>query len=313
MKSLFTVSGVVLAHICVFLLLVNGCRGPESAPETWGSDTSIYSGGARNSAVPAEAEPVLSAEAGPVPAEAKKARPEPAQSAPAASEADAEKSVAPFIRFTSASGKETVYVVKKGDYLSTIGLRHGVTAKEIADANGIGLNDKILVGQKLKIPAAKPKAEEKNVVAEGEIYVVKKGDVLGTIARKHKISVAQLKKANNLKSDMIRVGQKLVIPTKKAAGTPEKSAAPAEKKSEEKAPTEKSAPAAKPAEAPEKPADSEPTAKEASVAEEPVEIDENFGMPEGGFRQFDEAAPAENPEATAAPAEAVPAEGTPAA
>ena len=83
--------------------------------------------------------------------------------------------------------------------------------------------------------------------------------------------------------------------------------------SEEKAPAEKSAPAAKPAEAPEKPADSEPAAKEASVAEEPVEIDENFGMPEGGFRQFDEAAPAENPEETAAPAEAVPAEGTPAA
>ena len=203
--------------------------------------------------------------------------------------------------------------MKKGDYLSTIGLRHGVTAKEIADANGIGLNDKILVGQKLKIPAPKPKAEEKKVVAEGEIYVVQKGDVLGTIARKHKISVAQLKKANNLKSDMIRVGQKLVIPTKKAAGTTEKSAAPAEKKSEEKASAEKSAPAAKPAEAPEKPADSEPAAKEASVAEEPVEIDENFGMPEGGFKQFDEAAPAENPEETAAPAEAVPAEGTPAA
>ena len=36
-------------------------------------------------------------------------------------------------------------------------------------------------------------------------------------------------------------------------------------------------------------------------------------MPEGGFKQFDEAAPAENPEETAAPAEAVPAEGTPAA
>ena len=50
-----------------------------------------------------------------------------------------------------------------------------------------------------------------------------------------------------------------------------------------------------------------------AVAEEPVEIDENFGMPEGGFKQFDEAVPAENPEETAAPAEAVPAEGTPAA
>ena len=43
------------------------------------------------------------------------------------------------------------------------------------------------------------------------IYKVKSGDVLGKIASKHHVSVAKIKKWNNLKSDNIRIGQKLVI------------------------------------------------------------------------------------------------------
>ena len=43
------------------------------------------------------------------------------------------------------------------------------------------------------------------------IYKVQNGDYLGKIASKHRVSVAKIKKWNNLKSDNIRVGQKLVI------------------------------------------------------------------------------------------------------
>jgi len=42
-------------------------------------------------------------------------------------------------------------------------------------------------------------------------YTVKKGDTLSKIASKYHVSVANLKKWNNLKSDMIREGQKLII------------------------------------------------------------------------------------------------------
>lgn len=43
-------------------------------------------------------------------------------------------------------------------------------------------------------------------------YVVQKNDTLGHIALRHGISVSELKRANGLKGDLIRVGQRLEIP-----------------------------------------------------------------------------------------------------
>lgn len=46
-----------------------------------------------------------------------------------------------------------------------------------------------------------------------KIYHVKSGDTLSHIAKRHKVSVHQIKQWNNLKSDFLRVGQKLKIHT----------------------------------------------------------------------------------------------------
>lgn len=46
---------------------------------------------------------------------------------------------------------------------------------------------------------------------EVTVYRVRNGDVLGTIARKHGVSVRELREWNSLRGDMIRVGQKLYI------------------------------------------------------------------------------------------------------
>ncbi|MDO4496588.1 MAG: transglycosylase SLT domain-containing protein [Bacteroidales bacterium] len=43
------------------------------------------------------------------------------------------------------------------------------------------------------------------------VYVVRKGDTLGSIARKNHTTVAKIKKLNNLKSDRISVGKKLKV------------------------------------------------------------------------------------------------------
>ena len=46
-----------------------------------------------------------------------------------------------------------------------------------------------------------------------KIYLVKSGDTLSHIAKKHKVSVRQIKQWNNLKSDFLKIGQKLKIHT----------------------------------------------------------------------------------------------------
>jgi LysM repeat protein len=70
---------------------------------------------------------------------------------------------------------------------------------------------------KPKVPEVKTtvtpkKPEVKKPVAKVKSHTVKKGDTLYGLSAKYKVSVAQLKKANRLKSDNLQIGQKLIIP-----------------------------------------------------------------------------------------------------
>ena len=139
MKSLLTVSGVVFAHICVFLLLVNGCRGPVSEPDTtWKGDTSVYSGGARSAAQPARAVPA-SAEPAAVPASSApasgrpvSAQPAPAETKPAATSPAAAESSAVTIHSEDPSrlmealqlGRRTMDLVQQ-NFMATILVNSG--------------------------------------------------------------------------------------------------------------------------------------------------------------------------------------------
>ena len=53
-----------------------------------------------------------------------------------------------------------------------------------------------------------------SVEADYDIYEVQKGATLSVIAKAYSVTVQDIKKANNLKSDMLQVGQKLKIPRK---------------------------------------------------------------------------------------------------
>jgi membrane-bound lytic murein transglycosylase D len=58
----------------------------------------------------------------------------------------------------------------------------------------------------------KPEPSKASGVSSGRVHVVKKGESLGVIAGKYKVSVNALKAKNNLKSNTIHPGQKLYIP-----------------------------------------------------------------------------------------------------
>lgn len=104
------------------------------------------------------------------------------------------------------------YTVKAGDSLSKIASSYGITVDRIKSANKLTGNT-IYVGQKLLIPIADTKVEEKEPTSIAGInYVVVKGDNLYTIANKYGVSVNDIKSLNNLSSNTLQIGQVLKIP-----------------------------------------------------------------------------------------------------
>lgn len=103
------------------------------------------------------------------------------------------------------------YIVKSGDTLSHIAQRYKQTTAQIKITNRLR-NDFLRVGQVLRIPPTGEVAvltEYRTPITK--TYIVAAGDSLSEIAQKHKITVSNLKRANNLSSNLIKVGQELII------------------------------------------------------------------------------------------------------
>ncbi len=137
----------------------------------------------------------------------------------------------------AAATSTSEYVVAKGDSFYTIAKKFGVSTKAIGDANPGVDSKKLQIGQKLNIPAASaapavatPGGAPAPAANGGttETYTVKSGDNLTKIAGKFGVSIKALRSANNLKTDRIKVGDKLKIPAKASApvATPEPAPAP---------------------------------------------------------------------------------------
>lgn len=56
------------------------------------------------------------------------------------------------------------------------------------------------------------KSQQTAQTSSGKIHVVRRGESLGVIAKRYRVSVSALKSKNNLKSNMIHPGQRLIIP-----------------------------------------------------------------------------------------------------
>jgi len=102
------------------------------------------------------------------------------------------------------------YTVRKGDTLGRIARRHDLSTEQLRRANQIS-GDLIRVGQKLHLPINKtPRNTSKSM---NRVYVVQRGDTLSGIAQANRTTVSELKVANNLFSDLILIGQTLLVPT----------------------------------------------------------------------------------------------------
>jgi LysM repeat protein len=118
----------------------------------------------------------------------------------------------------------TEYVILKGDTLDSIHKKFSVSVKAIEDANPGIVPTKLQPGHKIQIPAPTALAvstSNATVAADGsELYVVKAGDNLSTIAKNHHTSVKAIETLNNLKTTRINVGDKLKMPAPSATAPP---------------------------------------------------------------------------------------------
>lgn len=104
-------------------------------------------------------------------------------------------------------GEENVYIVQKGDTLYSIATANNTTVDELKKANNLTSNI-LSTGQLLKIPSA---------LLPESTYIVKKGDSLYSIANKYNTTVDELKRINNLTSNILSIGQVLKLPSDKVS------------------------------------------------------------------------------------------------
>jgi peptidoglycan lytic transglycosylase D len=129
------------------------------------------------------------------------------------------------------------YTVKRGDTLALIARKLSVSKLDLAEANYLSTTARVAAGQKLMVPheatvlmAARtdrptPVAEARKTVTEAgqlaanvssnrvkEVYQVRQGDTLASIARLYKTTVASLRTWNpRLPADHIVTGQRITV------------------------------------------------------------------------------------------------------
>lgn len=96
------------------------------------------------------------------------------------------------------------YTVKSGDSLWSIAKKFNTTVDEIKSLNNLKSN-LLSIGETLAIPT------QGSSSTSDVTYTVKSGDSLWSIAQKYNTTVSKLKSLNNLTSDKLSIGQKLLV------------------------------------------------------------------------------------------------------
>ena len=111
------------------------------------------------------------------------------------------------------------YTVKKGDNISNIATLNSVSVENLKLWNNLNSNT-VKVGEKLKIEKTEVIAEviaevakksKKDILQDVRFYTVQKGDSLYSISIKNNVTVAEIKKNNDIQNENIQPGMRLKI------------------------------------------------------------------------------------------------------
>lgn len=123
-----------------------------------------------------------------------------------------------------SEGKNIEHIVEKGEYLGTIARKYNVSVNNLLEWNSLSdtnikLGDKLIVGkEEVVLTNSKDKKSKKDAYAVNDknskenLYKVRKGDTLLKISQKFPgVTIADIKKWNNIKGESIKPGMKLKI------------------------------------------------------------------------------------------------------
>jgi LysM repeat protein len=134
-----------------------------------------------------------------------------------------EETTKPSTPVTSGLSEGTEHTIIKGDSFYTLSKKYNVSQRAIANANTGVDPARLKIGQKIKIPPASPSSATPagngataSTGGNEKLYTVKSGDTLTKIAKSNGVTAKALRAENNLKTDQIKVGQKLKIPSKES-------------------------------------------------------------------------------------------------
>lgn len=117
------------------------------------------------------------------------------------------------------STTKTTHTVKSGETLGKIASKYKCSVTDLKKWNNLK-STTIKVGQKLVVyppenqtvtQSSSNNNANNKPASNGTVYTVKKGDSLWSIAKKHNVTVDHIKKLNNLKTNDLKVGQKLKL------------------------------------------------------------------------------------------------------
>ncbi|MFS0750373.1 LysM peptidoglycan-binding domain-containing protein [Oceanobacillus sp. 1P07AA] len=131
----------------------------------------------------------------------------------------------------SNSSSSSTYTVKRGDTLSGIASKHGISLSNLMKWNNLSTTliypgDKFVVSKNGSSNSGSSNSGSNSGSSNSgnsgsgsaKVHTVKSGDTLSALANKYNTSVSNLKKWNNLNSSLIIVGQKLNVSSSGSSG-----------------------------------------------------------------------------------------------
>lgn len=124
------------------------------------------------------------------------------------------------------------HVIRRGETLSEIGKRYGVSVRQLQAANPSVDPQRLKIGARLVIPisreartrsASQPNRRvETPRVPPGTYHVVERGETLWILSQRYGVTIADLRRWNGLEAnDVLRVGQRLLVSPPASPGAPQ--------------------------------------------------------------------------------------------